>query len=174
MFELPKVANVSAGNAPFTIVVTWADKTRSKVDMTGLVARSKHFGVFRDDPKGFREVRPTEFGGGIEWDNGLDYGADTLKLLADEQKVLTGRDLARFEDEFRLNAEELAHVFEVTTRSISNWRRFSRKALPATVAMALRTFRRDPTAFMAHYRPIEVKPRGRPKSAASKRNSGSK
>ena len=163
MSELPKVIAVTPASAPFTLNVTWGDKTRSKVDLTGLVARSRHFRVFLSDTIAFRDVRPTEFGSGIEWKNGLDYSAATLKVLADEQKVMTGRDLLRFESDYGLNTEEMARVFKVTPRSIANWR--NDKVLPVSIAIALRAFRRDPTAFVAHYKPVTIKPRGRPKTS---------
>ena len=59
--------------------------------------RSRHFRVFLDAPAAFRKVRVAYCGAGIEWDNGLDYGADTLKMLADEQRPVSGADLVAFE-----------------------------------------------------------------------------
>ncbi len=163
MSKLPKIAAVSAAKAPFTLHVTWGDGKKDVVNLTGLVSLSKHFRVFLADPKSFRKVRPTEFGGGIEWSNGLDYSADSLMTLADEQKPMTGKDLVTFEKSFALNSEEMAGLLDVTPRSIHNWRKADE--LPALVSGALRKFERDKTAFAAHYRPIEVKPRGRPKAA---------
>ena len=83
MDTLPRINAVSAARAPWTLNVTWVDGTRDRIDLTGLIHRSRHFRVFLDDPGAFRKVRVAEFGGGIEWKNGLDYGADTVKMLAD-------------------------------------------------------------------------------------------
>jgi hypothetical protein len=76
--------------------VTWADGGKSRVDLTGLIHRSRHFQIFLKGPAAFRRVYVADFGGGIEWENGLDYGADTLKMMADEQRPVTGADLVAF------------------------------------------------------------------------------
>lgn len=159
---LPRVKSVRADRKPFTLKLEWADGERSKVDLTGLVHRSRHFKVFADDPKAFACVKPDEFGTGIEWDNGLDYSAQTLRSLAGEQKSVPGKYLKRFEETFVLNTEETAKLLDVTPRTIVNWRRSS--ALPRTVYIALRRFEHDPTAFAALYRPVKSRPRGRPKA----------
>ena len=41
------------------------------------------------------ELIANRLAGGQSLENGLDYGADTLKTLADEQRSLSGRDLVR-------------------------------------------------------------------------------
>ena len=162
MDALPRVKAVSVGRAPLTLNVEWSDGAKSKVDLTGLVYSSRHFRVFADDAGAFRQVKPDEFGTGIEWANGLDYSARTLKMLADEQKPMPGRLLHAFESKFRLNTEETAKLLKVTPRTIKNWREVAE--LPMTVSIALRRFEHDPTAFAAHYRPVHIKPRGRPKA----------
>ena len=84
--RLPRVQAVSvAEGAPWTLNVIWANGEKSRVDLAGLVHRSRHFRVFLDEPDAFSKVGVTEWGSGIEWENGLDYGADTLKIMADEQ-----------------------------------------------------------------------------------------
>ena len=88
MDVLPRVKAVSPGRVPLTLNVEWNDGTKSKVDMTGLVYSSRHFRVFAEDAAAFRQVKPDEFCTGIEWANGLDYSARTLKMLADEQKPM--------------------------------------------------------------------------------------
>ena len=91
MHVFPRVKAVSPGRAPLTLNVEWSDGAKSKVDMTGLVYSSRHFHVFAEDAAAFRQVKPDEFGTGIEWANGLDYSARTLRLLADKQKRTTER-----------------------------------------------------------------------------------
>ncbi|HEY4115258.1 MAG TPA: DUF2442 domain-containing protein [Rhizomicrobium sp.] len=164
--NLPRVKSAAAGKR-FTLNVEWRDGTRAKVDLTGLVHSSRHFRTFADDPEAFRHVKPDEFGTGIEWDNGLDYSAASLKTLADEQKPMSGTHLRRFEAARGLNTHETARLFDVTDRTIQALRKASE--LPAQFSIALRRFQKDPTIFAAHYRPIAVKPRGRPKVSASDR-----
>ena len=165
MSSLPRVKAVSAAKAPLTLKVEWADGRRSTVDLTGLVYSSKHFRIFADHPDKFRQVKPVNWGDGIGWENGLDYSANTLRTLADEQLPMPGKYLLLFEKQRSLHIEETAHLFSVTARTIKNWR--NQPELPLTVCIALRQFEHDPTLFAAHYRPIEVKPRGRPKEKRS-------
>jgi len=46
MDALPRVKAVGAARAPWTINVTWNDGSKDRVDLTGLIHRSTHFGVF--------------------------------------------------------------------------------------------------------------------------------
>jgi hypothetical protein len=79
---LPRVKAVKAG-PKFTLDIEWADGRKSKADLAGLIHDSKHFRVFADDEKAFRNVKPVSWGNGIEWDNGLDFSANALKKLSD-------------------------------------------------------------------------------------------
>ena len=164
---MPRVKAVSAAKLPFVLNVEWNDGSKSRVDLTGLVHSSQHFKVFADDLDAFRKVQPDEYGVGIEWANGLDYSANTLKALADEQKPMSGKYLELFEKLLKLSTEETAHLMKVDRRTILNWRQSNK--LPVAVGIAIRRFQSDPTAFAAHYRPIEAKPRGRPKQAHRER-----
>lgn len=146
----------------FSLDIVWQDGARSRVDLVGLVHSSRHFKVFAADLAAFRKVRPDEFGTGIEWENGLDYSAAALRTLADEQQPLAGTRLVRFEAGHGLNTHETAHLFSVTDRTIQSLRKSEH--LPAQFSIALRRFDTDPTVFAAHYRPFNVKPRGRPRS----------
>ncbi len=161
---LPRIKNVSSARQLFSLTVEWADGKKSKVDLTGLVHRSRHFGVFADELKAFARVKPDEFGSGLEWNNGLDCSARTLKVLADEQKTVAGTYLRKFEAAYGLSTDETAKLLDVTPRTVVNWRK--NVALPRTVYIALRRFECDPTAFAAFYRPVKSRPRGRPKAKA--------
>ncbi len=97
MDTLPRVEAVAAARAPWTLDIAWADGAKHRVDLTGLVHRSRIFRVFLDQPDAFRKVQVADFGGGIAWENGLDYGADTLRTLAEEQRPMRGADLVAFE-----------------------------------------------------------------------------
>ena len=151
----------------YVLNIEWQDGSKSKADLTGLVYSSRHFRVFVTDAAAFREVRSDEFGTGVEWENGLDYSAASLKTLADEQKPMSGASLVRFETKRGLNTHETACLFNVTDRTIQILRKS--QELPSQFSIALRRFETDPTIFAAHYRPIVVKPRGRPKSASTSR-----
>jgi Protein of unknown function (DUF2442) len=141
--------------------VVWADGTRDRVNLTGLIYRSRHFRVFLDDPAAFRRVQVADFGGGVEWKNGLDYGADTLRMTADEQRPVTGADLIAFESELNLSTAETGALLGLAERTVRAYR--SAKELPQSIAIAIRTIRASNTVLNAHYRPVGHRARGRPK-----------
>jgi hypothetical protein len=88
-----------------------------------LVHRSRHFRIFLDNPAVCRTVHVAGDGSGIAWDNGLDYGAHTLKTMADEQRPLTGTDRVEFEQAFDLSTAETASVLGVAGRMLRSYRR---------------------------------------------------
>src|ERR1700748_3134669 len=160
MTDLPRIKAVSAAKTGFVLNVEWKDGTTSKVDLVGLIHSSRHFKIFADDHAAFVRVKPVEFGNGVEWDNGLDYAATTLQMLAEEQKPMSGQAVAAFAKSRNLNNNEMAELLDCTPKSIRNF--YEQKHVPGYVAFAIRRFERDITAFAAHYRPVTVRPRGRP------------
>lgn len=165
MDALPRVKAVAAARAPFTLNIAWADGAKDRVDLTGLVHRSRHFRVFLDEPSAFRKVQVADFGGGIAWENGLDYGADTLRMLAEEQRPMSGADLVEFESDLQLTTAETAALLGLAVRTVRAYR--AAKCLPQSVAIAIRTLRASNTVLAAHYRPAGRFGRGRPKKAGS-------
>ena len=165
MDTLPRVKAVSAGRAPWTLNVGWVDGTKDRIDLTGLIHRSRHFRVFLENPAAFRKVRVADFGGGIEWSNGVDYGADTLKMLADEQRPVSGADLVAFESAFNLSTAETAALLGLAERTVRGYR--TAQPLPQTVAIAIRAIQASNTVLAAPYRPVGHRVRGRPKKAAA-------
>lgn len=165
MSGLPRVKSVTAGPR-FTLKIEWKDGSRTSADLTGLIYSSEHFGVFGKDPEAFRHVRPVAWGDGVEWDNGLDYSANTLKELSEEQQPMKGSELRRFVSDRNLNNEEFAGLLGCTTKTVRTY--FRAKQVPRWVATTVRCFQRDDTLFAAHFRPVKVRPRGRP--SASTRN----
>jgi hypothetical protein len=142
-----------------------------------IIYRSRHFRAFLDDPGAFRKVKVTSFGGGVEWDNGLDYSADTLKTMADEQRPVTGADLKAFESERKLSTLETANLLAVraprdgdhlavAVRTVRAYR--IADVLPQSVAMSVRSLRSSSTVFAAHFRPAGHRTQGRPASASQK------
>src|SRR5215470_8657723 len=165
MDTLPRIRSVNAARAPWILNVVWADGTKDRVDLTGLIYRSRHFRVFLDDPPAFRRLQVADFGGGVEWKNGLDYGADTLRMMADEQRPVTGADLVAFETELGLSTAETGALLGLAERTVRAYR--SAKELPQSVAIAIRTIRSSNTVLNAHYRPVGHRARGRPKKEAT-------
>jgi hypothetical protein len=121
----------------------------------------KDFGAYNNRPAAFRKIHVADFGGGIEWENGLDYGADTLKMMADEQRPMSGADLVIFEAELGLSTAETAALLGLAERTIRAYR--NAKRMPQSLAIAIRTIRASNTVLAAHYRPAGHRARGRPK-----------
>ena len=165
MDELPRVKQVSAGKRPWSVNVRWKDGSESHIDLTGLIHRSRHFRRFLEDPLAFRKIKVVDWGAAIGWENGLDYSADTLRTIADEQRPLSGVDLLAFEAKHNLNSAETANLFDVSERTIREYR--SAEILPQPVALALRAMLANSAVLDAHYRPATRRPRGRPKKSVS-------
>ena len=161
MEELRRLKSASAVRGkPYVLRVVWKDGSTDTVDMTGVVHRLMAFAPLRD-PTVFRKVRVIADGLGIGWEGDLDYAARSLRILADEQRLLTGADLIAFEKRAGLTTAETAEVLDVAPRTIVSYRRSRR--LPRAIASMLRMMRDDPAMLAAHYRPIARRPRGRPK-----------
>ena len=77
---LHRIRRVRGGKGPTTLVIDWDDDTRTPVDLAGVIARIEAFAPLAD-PKLFRKVRVVDWGDGIEWPGGLDYSADSLRLM---------------------------------------------------------------------------------------------
>ena len=157
---LPRIKSAAAC-APWTLHVTWADRKKDQIDLTGLIHRSRHFRVFLNQPAAFRKIHVADFGGGIEWENGLDYGSDTLKMMADEQRPMSGADLVIYEAELGLSTAETAALLGLAERTIRAY--CNAKRMPQSLAIAIRTIRASNTVLAAHYRPAGHRARGRPK-----------
>lgn len=164
MDTLPRVKSVTTGKKRWSLEIVWGGGRKSRVDLTGLIHRSKHFRVFVDDPKAFQKVAPVNFGSGIGWENGLDCSAMTLQTLAEEQRPMKGRDLVAFEEKHALNTAEVAALLEVAERTVRAYK--AADILPSTIAMSLRSLDADPARLAAHYKPIERRGRGRPRKLA--------
>ena len=163
MEELKRLKTISAVRGkPYTLRVVWRDGRRDTVDMTGVVHRLAAFAPLRD-PAWFRKVRVIADGLGIGWNGGLDYSARSLRLLAEEQRTLSGADLVEFERKAGLTTRETAQIFDVAPRTVASYRRSPR--LPRAIGSMLRNLRDDPAVLAAYYRPL-ARPRGRPKKNA--------
>jgi len=140
------------------------DGIQRRVDLTGLIAKSKHFQKFAHDKESFKRVRPTKWGYGIEWENGLDLSRDTLLAMSEEQEDMTGKELERCLARLNVTIPEAAQILDTTERTVRNY--IAQPLVPRTCAITIRRCTEDNNFFLALYRPIPVAPRGRPKAAA--------
>jgi len=155
-----RVLRVAPTGAPKTLEVEWADGTTDTVDLTGLIARSSRLGALEDKAV-FDAAEPIDWGSGIGWPNGLDYGADTLRRLAEEQRPMAGAALREAFTALELSVQESADLLGVALSTMKNYLRAKR--VPTHVAIAARALARDQVALAAHYRPRKP---GRPRKTA--------
>jgi hypothetical protein len=71
--------------------IVWTDGYEGVVDLRPTIARGRIFSYLQK-PKNFQKVRVSEYGHSIEWTNEnreeIDFGADTLRLKAENQARL--------------------------------------------------------------------------------------
>ena len=148
-------------STPYGLKLVWQDGREDVVEMAGVIYRYKVFAALRDNRKLFRGVKTVDRGLGIEWTDAMDYSAQSLRRLADEQRPMSGQELRAFELENGLTAADTAAVLDVGVRTVKAYRH-ARK-LPVPVAIAIRAMRAEPGLLAAHYRPISPRMHGSPK-----------
>jgi plasmid maintenance system antidote protein VapI len=117
-----RLKQVEAGDN-FTLTLTWEDGTIQTADLSGLVRASRHFKIFAKDPEAFKFVAPINWGHGVGWDNGLDYSAENLGLIAAEQTDSSGRGLLNaFKEKYNLTNDQLAQALGYSRTQIKNFR----------------------------------------------------
>jgi hypothetical protein len=139
--------------------IQWHDSDRDTVDMTGVVNHLPQFAPLKD-AGAFATVRVVAYGSGIEWDNGLDYSADSLACLAEVQQRMTGKDFRRWKQQMRLSLREVADLFGMAPSTMKTYLAPERE-LPVAFQIACLAMQRDKAVFLGRYRPRAVgRPRG--------------
>lgn len=151
-----RIANVQA-HAPSSLTVTWRDGGVDTIDLAGVIAGFEPFAPLRDFAL-FGTATVVGHGSGIEWENGLNYSADSLECVADEQRVQTGEDFKAWQKSFDLSLQETADLFGVAVTTVKAYRKVD--VLPVAVRIACSAMKRERDVFLAHYRP---RTNGRPK-----------
>lgn len=162
--DMKRLDNVEPGDERFTLILKWQDGTVQTVNLAGLVAGSRHFRRFLDEPGTFRDARVINWGHGIEWPNGLDYSAKNLSRIADEQEARDDHEeFLSWQAAHDLTNEEAGEILGYKKSQIKNFRSGDAK-IPVSVRIAMRAFDADPTMFFAHYRPCKraLSKRGKP------------
>lgn len=162
---MPRLKDVTAGRAPYTLRLTWDTGHTSAVNMTGVVFRNRFFEPIRN-ARAFRRVRVIDHGWAIGWDlpgsekdaDEIDYPGDALERLAAEQKPMTGRAFFRWQRTAGLSNQETADLLDVSVSTVKNYH--SLKHIPKVVQVACSAMSQDPIILAAHYRPrISGRPR---------------
>jgi hypothetical protein len=154
--EIPIVTKIRP-SGPRALQIRFAgDRQDYRVDLTGLIARSRHFAPLLDDDAAFRKVAIVEDGVGIAWPvatkwGPLDVSSSTLRRIAEEQLPMTGADFAAWRDDLHLSLTEAAKLLGVGRRTVTSY--LKKNQLPPIVAIACRTLARDRHVLAAHFVP---------------------
>ncbi len=154
--DLPRLARVRAAPNHILRVRFVGERRDHRLDLTGLLARSKHFAPLMNDPKAFARVEIIEDGLGVAWPvptrwGPLDLSASTLRRIAEEQQPMSGADFARWRRTLGLSLTEAASVLGLGRRTIMAY--LKRDEVPAVVAIACRALARDKNLLAAHFVP---------------------
>ena len=128
------------------------DRREYVLDLTGLIARSRHFAQLMEDADTFAKIDIVDDGLGVAWPvetkwGHLDLSGSTLRRIAEEQLPMSGADFAKWRKSLGLSLTEAAKLLGVVRRTLK------KDELPAVVAIACRALARDKHVFAAHYMP---------------------
>jgi DNA-binding XRE family transcriptional regulator len=155
--DIPVVSKIRAVG-PRTLRVRFAgDRRDYELDLTGLIARSKHFEPLMDDAETFAKLEIVEDGMGVAWPvetkwGRLDLSGSTLRRIAEEQLPMTGADFSQWRTKLGLSLTEAAKLLGVGRRTIMAY--IKKDELPPVVAIACRALARDRHLLAAHYVPV--------------------
>lgn len=147
--SMKRLKEVSVADQPFTLRLVWDEGFEQEADLSGLIALSRHFSVFADDPDSFAKVSVINWGHGIAWENGLDYSAENLGLIADEQAEEDGRKLIEdFQKRFKLTNEQVGRALGYKLSQVKNFKSGHTAVSPA-VRIAIHAMKQEPTVLYA-------------------------
>jgi hypothetical protein len=144
-----RLKNVKSSDAPFTLLLTWDDDSEQIADLSGMIAVSRHFSIFKKRPDEFSSVSVTNWGHGIEWENGLDYSAENLATLAEEEAERPNPDeIITFQKHFNLTNEQSGKALGYKVSQIKNFKSGT-SLIPDAVHIAIRAMTRNPVVLYA-------------------------
>jgi hypothetical protein len=154
--DMPKVTKVHAAGERRLRVRFAGERRDHELDLTGLIARSKHFAPLMDDGEIFAQAAILDGGLGVAWPvktqwGQLDLSATTLRRIAEEQQPMTGADFATWRRTLGLSLTEAANLLGLGRRTVMSY--LKKDELPAVVAIACRALARDRSLVAAHYVP---------------------
>ena len=101
------------------------DRRRYVLDLTGLIARSRHFAPLMADAD-FAKIDIVDDGLGVAWPvetkwGHLDLSGSTLRRIAEEQLPMSGADFAKWRKSLGLSLTEAAKLLGVGRRTIMGY-----------------------------------------------------
>jgi hypothetical protein len=154
--DIPMVKKVRPTGARKLRVRFAGDRREYVLDLTGLIARSRHFAPLMEDADTFAKIDIVDDGLSVAWPvetkwGHLDLSGSTLRRMAEEQLPMSGADFAKWRKSLGLSLTEAAKLLGVGRRTIMGY--LKKNELPPIVAIACRALARDKLVFAAHYVP---------------------
>jgi len=135
----------------YRLKVTWQDGGEAVVDMTGVVHRQAYFAPLKDETA-FHQVAVIDYGTGIEWANGIDYSADSIEVMSDEQATMTADAFRAWKREMELSVNEMADIFGFSASTVKAYLAGERP-VPVAVQIACKAMQGDRSILYARFRP---------------------
>ena len=156
--DIPMVTKVRPAGGRTLRVRFAGDRREYVLDLTGLIARSRHFAPLMEDADTFAKIAIVDDGIGVAWPvetkwGRLDLSGSTLRRIAEEQLPMTGADFSEWRKSLGLSLTEAAELLGVGRRTIMGY--LKRNELPPVVAIACRALARDKHLLAAHYVPAQ-------------------
>lgn len=146
---MKRLSTVTPSGEAFVLTLTWEDGSQQTANLSGLVNFSRHFKTFSGDPDSFNQVSVINWGHGIEWENGLDYSAENLARIANEQLDENDQTLIKdFQNQFKLTNEQTGQALGYKKSQIKNFKAGTTSLKPST-RIAIRTMIENPTVLHA-------------------------
>src|SRR5208283_4063735 len=98
--DIPMVTKVRPTGRRTLRVRFAGDRREYALDLTGLIARSRHFAPLMEDADAFAKIDIVDDGIGVAWPvetkwGRLDLSGSTLRRIAEEQLPMTGADFSK-------------------------------------------------------------------------------
>jgi DNA-binding XRE family transcriptional regulator len=154
--DIPIVTKIRPAGGHTLRIRFAGDRREYPLDLTGLIARSRHFAPLMDDAEMFAKVVIVDDGLGVAWPvetkwGRLDLSGSTLRRIAEEQLPMTGADFSEWRNALGLSLTEAAKLLGVGRRTVMGY--LKKDELPPVVAIACRALARDKNLLAAHYVP---------------------
>lgn len=146
---MKRLSKITPSDEPFVLTLIWEDGSQQTANLSGLVNFSRHFIAFSGDPASFNKVSIINWGHGIEWENGLDYSAENLARIANEQLDEDDQILIKeFQSQFKLTNEQTGQALGYKKSQIKNFKAGTTSLKPST-RIAIHTMIDNPTVLHA-------------------------
>lgn len=154
--DIPKIRKIRPAGGRTLRVLFAGERQACNVDLTGLIARSRHFVPLLQDEEAFSKVEIVDDGIGVAWPvetkwGRLDLSSSTLRRIAEEQQPMTGTEFAEWRKTLGLSLTEASKLLGVGRRTIMGY--LKKDELPPVVVIACRALARDKHLLAAHFVP---------------------